>query len=239
MDLTAFKALSFDCYGTLIDWETGHRRGAVTVGARTRTLAVRRGTAARVRQAGGGRTGGDAVRAVPGRAGSAFRHTGFALGREVSDEWARRLGDIGAGLAGVPRLRGRVGAPGHPLPADHPVERAPRRVRGQQPAAARGLRGDHHGGGRRRVQARREPLPGAGSRAGRRSACSARSCCTWRRACSTTTFRPSGRGCRPCGSTGGSDRPGWGATPEPSGDFGYDLEFGSMGEFADAVDKAF
>ena len=23
MDLTDFKALSFDCYGTLIDWETG------------------------------------------------------------------------------------------------------------------------------------------------------------------------------------------------------------------------
>ena len=23
MDLTRFKALSFDCYGTLIDWETG------------------------------------------------------------------------------------------------------------------------------------------------------------------------------------------------------------------------
>jgi putative hydrolase of the HAD superfamily len=23
MDLTAYKALSFDCYGTLIDWEAG------------------------------------------------------------------------------------------------------------------------------------------------------------------------------------------------------------------------
>jgi putative hydrolase of the HAD superfamily len=30
-------------------------------------------------------------------------------------------------------------------------------------------------------------------------------------------------------------KPGWGATPQPSGDFGYDLEFGSMGEFADAA----
>ena len=35
------------------------------------------------------------------------------------------------------------------------------------------------------------------------------------------------------------DRDGWGATPEPSGAWSYDLEFPSMGEFADAVDRAF
>jgi putative hydrolase of the HAD superfamily len=35
------------------------------------------------------------------------------------------------------------------------------------------------------------------------------------------------------------DRPGWGATPEPSADFTYNLEFASMGDFADAVDRAF
>jgi putative hydrolase of the HAD superfamily len=35
------------------------------------------------------------------------------------------------------------------------------------------------------------------------------------------------------------DRPGWGATPQPSGDFSYDLEFASMGEFADAANQAF
>ena len=28
MKLTDFKALTFDCYGTLIDWETGMVRGA-------------------------------------------------------------------------------------------------------------------------------------------------------------------------------------------------------------------
>ena len=32
-------------------------------------------------------------------------------------------------------------------------------------------------------------------------------------------------------------RPGWGATPEDS--FSYDLEFGSMAAFADAVDGSF
>ena len=35
------------------------------------------------------------------------------------------------------------------------------------------------------------------------------------------------------------DRPGWGATPKPAGEWSYDLEFGSMGSFADAVDAAF
>ena len=35
------------------------------------------------------------------------------------------------------------------------------------------------------------------------------------------------------------DRPGWGATPEPTGEWSYDQEFNSMTEFADAVDEAF
>ena len=28
MKLSQFKALTFDCYGTLIDWEIGHGRSA-------------------------------------------------------------------------------------------------------------------------------------------------------------------------------------------------------------------
>ena len=35
------------------------------------------------------------------------------------------------------------------------------------------------------------------------------------------------------------DRAGWGATPEPTDEWSYDLEFASMGAFADAVDQAF
>jgi putative hydrolase of the HAD superfamily len=34
-------------------------------------------------------------------------------------------------------------------------------------------------------------------------------------------------------------RPGWGATPEPSGEWSYSLELTSMAELADAVDAAF
>jgi putative hydrolase of the HAD superfamily len=35
------------------------------------------------------------------------------------------------------------------------------------------------------------------------------------------------------------DDPGWGATPEPAEEWSYDLEFGSLAELADAVDRAF
>jgi putative hydrolase of the HAD superfamily len=35
------------------------------------------------------------------------------------------------------------------------------------------------------------------------------------------------------------DRPGWGATPQPSQEWSYSLEFTSMRAFADAVDDAF
>ena len=35
------------------------------------------------------------------------------------------------------------------------------------------------------------------------------------------------------------DRRGWGATPEPTEEWAYDLEFTSMADFADAVDQSF
>jgi 2-haloacid dehalogenase len=35
------------------------------------------------------------------------------------------------------------------------------------------------------------------------------------------------------------DQPGWGATPKPGEEWSYNLEFGSMAAFADAVDAAF
>jgi len=34
------------------------------------------------------------------------------------------------------------------------------------------------------------------------------------------------------------DRPGWGATPAPADEWTFDLEFHSMADFADAVDRA-
>ena len=135
--LTRYKALSFDCYGTLIDWEAGIAAVLAPWGREQRLdltdeqlllayadneAAVERDTPAAL---------------YPEVLASAFRRTGDRLGRPVSDEWAQRLGKLGPGLAGVPRLHGRPGPAGQALPADHPVQRAPRRLRRQQPAAAR------------------------------------------------------------------------------------------------------
>jgi 2-haloacid dehalogenase len=93
MDLARFKALSFDCYGTLIDWEAGMaavlRPWAEAVGL---DLDDERLLAAY----------GDAEAAVererptapyPEVLATAFRRAGEALGRPVDDAWAARLGD--------------------------------------------------------------------------------------------------------------------------------------------------
>ena len=92
LDLTTFKALSFDCYGTLIDWEAGIAAVLAPWAANSDSTddeqlllayadneaAVERDTPAAL---------------YPEVLASAFRRTGDRLGRPVSDEWAQRLGD--------------------------------------------------------------------------------------------------------------------------------------------------
>ena len=92
MDLTRFKALSFDCYGTLIDWETGIS-AVLAPWAREAGLEVRDDELLLAY--------GDAEAAVeaerpaaryPDVIAAAFRRAGAALGAPVSDAWAERLG---------------------------------------------------------------------------------------------------------------------------------------------------
>ena len=137
LDLTTFKALSFDCYGTLIDWEAG--LGAVLVPwAREQGLdlsdeelllayadheaAVQEETPAAL---------------YPEVLAAAFRRTGDGLGHPVSDEWAERLGSSVPDWPAFPDSADALARLGRALPADHPVQRASRRLRGQQPAPAR------------------------------------------------------------------------------------------------------
>jgi 2-haloacid dehalogenase len=93
LDLTAFKALSFDCYGTLIDWETGiaavlrpwaRERGLVLTDEQL--LATYADSEAAVQRESPGAL-------YPAVLAEAFRRVGAALDTEVGDEWARRLGD--------------------------------------------------------------------------------------------------------------------------------------------------
>ena len=193
LDLTTFKVLSFDCYGTLIDWETGiagvlgpwARDSGLELSDEELLLAYSDNEAAVEQQA--------PATPYPDVLATAFRRTGERLGKPVGRSLGSPSGRIGTRLAGLPGLRRRAGAAAPPLRADHPLQRAPRRICRQQPAPARRLHRDHHRRGRRRLQARREPLPRAGGQAVRARRRTGPSCSMSRRASSMTTCRPSAR----------------------------------------------
>src|SRR5919107_1703775 len=92
LDLTTFKALSFDCYGTLIDWEAGlgavlvpwAREQGLDVSVEELLLAYADNEAAVQKET--------PTTLYPEVLATAFRRTGDDLGRPVSDEWAQRLG---------------------------------------------------------------------------------------------------------------------------------------------------
>src|SRR6516165_2577958 len=92
-DLTRFKALSFDCYGTLIDWEAG-------IAAVLSPWAFEKGldlTDEELLLAYGDNevaTERDTPSALyPEVLATAFRRAADKLGCPVSDAWAQRLAD--------------------------------------------------------------------------------------------------------------------------------------------------
>lgn len=92
MNLADYYALSFDCYGTLIDWETGIATvlapWAQEAGLDLADEELLVAYAENETQAE--RDTPDALYSVV--LAEAFRRTGDKLGRPVSDEWAQRLG---------------------------------------------------------------------------------------------------------------------------------------------------
>ena len=92
LDLTAYDALSFDCYGTLIDWEAGiaavlgpwARRFDPSVTDEQVLVAYSENEAAVEKEA--------PASLYPDVLREAFRRTGMDLGFEVSDEDAAALG---------------------------------------------------------------------------------------------------------------------------------------------------
>ena len=238
MDLAGFKALSFDCYGTLIDWEAGIAAvlgpWAREVGLDLddeRLLAAYADGEAAVEQA-------LPTARYPEVLAMAFRRTGEALGRPVDDAWARRLGESVPDWPAFPDSAGALAslATHYRLIIVSNVHRdgfaaSNRRLRGRFAAiiTAEDVHAykpaDNHFRALLRTLDELGIAPGAllhvaqslfhdhvpARRAGLRSA--------WinRR----------------------HDRPGWGATPQPSGKWGYDLEFRSLGELAAAAEAAF
>lgn len=92
MDLTEFDTLSFDCYGTLIDWETGVL-GVLRPWADEQGLALSDDRLLEAYAASEASAEREHPKApYPQILAAAFGATGAALGRPVGDEWARRLG---------------------------------------------------------------------------------------------------------------------------------------------------
>ena len=238
LDLTRFRALSFDCYGTLIDWETGllavlfpwaREQGLDTADEELLLAfadhegAVQRETPSAL---------------YPDVLAGAFRRTGDQLGTPVTDDWAQRLGDS---------------VPDWPAFPDSPdaLARLARRYkliivsnvhRAGFAASNERLRGDFAAiitaedvGGYKPAEnhfrALDAALPGRGvERSGLLHV-------------AQSLFHdhvPAKReGLPSVWINRRHDRPGWGATQQPTEEWRYDLEFSSMKDFADAVDQAF
>jgi putative hydrolase of the HAD superfamily len=238
LDLTAFRALSFDCYGTLIDWEAGiaavlvpwAREQGLDLTDEELLLAYADNEAA---------VEGETPSALyPDVLADAFRRTGAGLGRTVSDEWARRLG------RSVPDW------PAFPDSADALARLAEH----YRLIILSNVHREGFAGSNRRLHGDFAAIITAEDVGAYKPAEN------HFRALDTTLARlgveraellhvaqslfhdhvPAKReGLPSVWINRRHDRPGWGATPEPSGEWSYDLELPSMGALADAVDLAY
>jgi 2-haloacid dehalogenase len=237
-DLTSFRALSFDCYGTLIDWETG-------IAAVLTPWAREQGLEESDEELLGayGRNEGAVQRETPSALypeilAAAFRRTGEQLGATVSDEWAERLGasvgdwpafpdspDALARLAGHYKLiilsnvhRAGFAASNERLHGDFAAIITAEDVGAYKPA-------ENH------FRALDAALPGLGVD---------RSELLHVAQSLFHDHVPAKReGLPSVWINRHHDRPGTGATPAPDEEWSYALEFPSMAAFADAVDEAF
>ncbi|MFI6100973.1 HAD-IA family hydrolase [Lentzea sp. NPDC051213] len=238
MDLTKFQALSFDCYGTLIDWEAG-------IAAVLSPWAHEQGLSLSPEELL--LTYGDHEAAVeastpsalyPEVLATAFRRTGDVLGVPVSDDWARRLGSSVPDWPAFPDSADALArlAARYKLIILSNVHRAGfagsnRHLRGEFAAIITAEDVGAYKPAENHFRALDKTLGELGvDRSGLLHV-------------AQSLFHdhvPAKReGLPSVWINRRSDRPGWGATPQPSGDFSYDLEFASMGEFADAVERAF
>lgn len=238
LDLTTYKALSFDCYGTLIDWESGIA-DVLSSWAGTRDLdltdeelllAYADNEASVERE--------NPTARYPEILATAFRHTGEVLGRSVTDEWAQRLGnsvpdwpafpdsaDALTRLAQHYRLiilsnvhrDGFAGSNQH-LHGDFAAIITAEDVGAYKPA-------ENH------FRALETALPGLGVE--RAELLHVAQSLFHDHAPAKREGLPS------VWINRRQDRPGWGATPQPRAEYSYDLQYPTMKAFADAVDQAF
>jgi 2-haloacid dehalogenase len=238
LNLAGYRALSFDCYGTLIDWEAGIaavlRPWAREIGLDLddeRLLAAYADNEAAVEQA-------LPTARYPEVLAMAFRRTGEALGRTVDDAWARRLG---GSVPDWPAFGDSAGALAslathYRLIVVSNVHRdgfaaSNRRLRGRFAAIITAEDVGAYKPADNHFRALLHTLDGLGIAPGELLHVA------------QSLFHdhvPARRaGLRSVWINRRHGRPGWGATPRPSGEWGYDLEFRSLGDFAAAASAAF
>jgi 2-haloacid dehalogenase len=238
LDLTPFKALSFDCYGTLIDWEAGMaavlepwaREQELAASVEELLLNYADHESAVEREA--------PTTHYPDVLATAFRRVGERLGAPVTDEWAGRLADSVpdwpafpdsadalARLAGHYRLiivsnvhRDGFAGSNRQLRGDFAAVLTAEDVGGYKPA-------DNH------FRALYRTLDGMGIERAELLHV-AQSLFHDHTVAKRENLRSVWINRR-------HDRPGWGATKQPTDEWSYDLEFPTMAAFADAVDAAF
>jgi 2-haloacid dehalogenase len=238
LNLTTFKALSFDCYGTLIDWEAGiaavlspwAREQGLDVTDEELLLAYADNEASVEREAPSA--------LYPDVLATAFRRTGDKLGGSVSDEWAQRLGNSVPDWPAFPDSTDALArlARHYQLIILSNVHRAGfagsnQRLRGEFAAIITAEDVGAYKPAENHFRALDATLAELGLDRGELLHVA------------QSLFHdhvPAKReGLPSVWINRRYDRPGWGATPEPSAEWSYNLEFHSMGEFADAVDQAF
>lgn len=237
LDLTRFRALSFDCYGTLIDWETGilavlqpwaDEHGLETSGDEL-LLAYGTGEATVEREAPTTR--------YPDVVAEAFRLAGRSLGVAVSEAWADRIaGSIGDWPAFPDSAEALAElAERYDLFVVSNVDRA---SFGASNARLRGRFADvitaEDVGAYKPADPHFEALD---------RSLAARGIGTDQllhvaQSLSHDHVPAHRRGLRSVWINRRHDRPGWGATLEPEEPFSYDREYASMREFAAAVTMA-
>ena len=238
LDLTEYKAASFDCYGTLIDWEAGiaavlgpwAREQGLALSDEELLLAYADNEAAVERET--------PAALYPEVLAAAFRRTGDGLGGQVSDAWASRLGDSVPDWPAFPDSVDALArlARHYRLIILSNVHRdgfagSNERLRGAFAAIITAQDVGAYKPAENHFRALDAKLPELGVDR------------TQLVHVAQSLFHdhvPARReGLPSVWINRRHDRPGWGATPEPSELWAYDLEFTSMAEFAEAVDQAF
>jgi 2-haloacid dehalogenase len=238
LNLADYRALSFDCYGTLIDWESGIaavlRPWAREVGLDLddeQLLAAYGDNEAAVEQA-------LPTARYPEVLAMAFRRTGQTLGRTVDDAWARRLGRSVPDWPAFPDSAGALAslASHYRLIVVSNVHRdgfaaSNQRLRGRFAAIITAEDVHAYKPADNHFHALLDTLDGLGIAPGELLHVA------------QSLFHdhvPARRaGLRSVWINRRHGRPGWGATPQPSGEWGYDLEFRSLGDLAAAASAAF